>query len=299
MKQNHEPPGPLNLFLAGLLSALWIAGQIAASSMSGWTLFAFAAAFSFLILPVYSLMHECEHNVFHKRQAVNDAAGVFLSALFPGPFSFLRGCHLGHHRRNRTEAERFDEIEPGDSVAGKRVFFYGLYLGGFWLSVPLAMIPLLFWPAFVHSRFVQNSISASAMVNGIPRHFFLRIRAECIFVIALHAGLIVALNLNPWIYLLLFACGGINWSSQQYIPHAHSPHHVLNGAHNLRASRIYQAWLLNFNWHLAHHQNPHVPWLYLPQYNDVTRSRPGYLLAFLRFWAGPQHVPRSTGQGAL
>jgi len=63
---------------------------------------------------------------------------------------------------------------------------------------------------------------------------------------------------------------------------------VLDGAHNLRAARFYEVLLLHFNWHLAHHQHPRVPWLYLPRYDDASRVRPGYLTAFLRFWRGPQ-----------
>jgi len=285
-----EAPGKLNLILAVLISGLWILGQIFASTQSGVALFGFAFLFSFLALPLYSLVHESEHSLFHPDRRVNDAAGVLLAAFFGGPFSFLRACHLGHHRRNRAKAELFDVIEPGDSAARKRLFFYAMYTGGFWLTVPLAMIPLLFWPSFLKSDLVQNSVSASAMVNGIPRHFILRIRAECLFVIFMHTALIYFLNLNAWIYLLLLFAGGVNWSTQQYVPHANSPHEVLNGAHNLRASRLYETWLLHFNWHLAHHQNPNIPWLYLPQYNDSSRIRPGYLRSFLVFWKGPRRA---------
>jgi fatty acid desaturase len=253
-------------------------------------LFAFVCLFSFLALPLYSLVHEAEHSLFHPDRRINDAAGVLLAAFFGGPFSFLRACHLGHHRRNRTKSELFDVIEPGDSPAKKRFFFYAMYTGGFWLTVPLAMVPLLFWPSLLKSDLVQSSVSASAMVNGIPRHFILRIRAECLFVILLHTALVYFLDLNVWIYLLMLFAGGVNWSSQQYVPHAHSPQDVLNGAHNLRASRMYQTWLLHFNWHLAHHQNPNVPWLYLPMYNDPSRERPGYAKSFLLFWKGPRRA---------
>jgi hypothetical protein len=33
-----------------------------------------------------------------------------------------------------------------------------------------------------------------------------------------------------------------------------------------------------------------VPWTELPRFDDVTRARPGYLRAFLRFWRGPMRV---------
>jgi fatty acid desaturase len=290
IETNIEPPGTLNLFLSSVIVTGWMGGQIIASSISGWTLVAFAVVFSFLTLPLYSLMHECEHNIFHKNKWINDVAGTILSAFFPGPFSFLRGCHLGHHRRNRTEAEMFEIIQPGDSAWKKTGFFYFMYLGGFWLSVPVSMIPLLLWPALLKSRMIQNTVSASAMVNGVPRHFYLRIRLECVFVLVLHLALIWSLNLNPSTYLLILVAGGINWSSQQYIQHAGSPLDVIHGAHNLKASRLYQKWILNFNWHLAHHQHPQVPWNMLPKFHDPSRDRPPYLVSFLKFWRGPRRL---------
>jgi fatty acid desaturase len=127
-----------------------------------------------------------------------------------------------------------------------------------------------------------------AMVNGIPEGFFGRIRLEGVGVVLLHGALVAGLGLSPGRYLLLYVLFGLNWSAQQYVTHAASPRHVLDGAHNLRAARAYEVLLLHFNWHLAHHQHPRVPWLYLPRYDDPTRERPGYLTAFLRFWRGPR-----------
>ncbi|MBC6473489.1 MAG: fatty acid desaturase [Hormoscilla sp. GM102CHS1] len=98
------------------------------------------------------------------------------------------------------------------------------------------------------------------------------------------------LDLHWRSYLLLYGLYGLNWSSQQYITHADSPHHILNGAHNLQAHPLYSTLLLNFNWHLAHHQYPNVSWMHLPRFDDPTRTRPGYLRAF---WRGPQPVADS------
>lgn len=292
-------PGALNVALAvGILSG-GVALQWAASRAQSWgAVLACGVAFSFLFLPLYSLLHEAEHRVFHSTPWVNEAFGTLLAVGFLGPFSFLRACHLGHHRRNRSDAEMFDLYYPSQDVRRQRVIFYLLYLGGFWLLVPVAMVLTLVWPRALRSQLVKDP-AAVAMVNGIPESFMRRIRLEGLGVVLLHVALVHGLELSPGRYLLLYALYGLNWSSQQYVTHAASPRHVLNGAHNLKAWRPYELLLLHFNWHLAHHQHPRVPWLYLPRYDDRTRVRPGYLTAFLRFWRGPQPTQEPSSTAGL
>ena len=121
-----------------------------------------------------------------------------------------------------------------------------------------------------------------------------RIRLEGVGVVLLHVALVYGLGLSPGRYLLLYALYGLNWSAQQYVTHAGSPPARAERGAQPAAARLYELLLLHFNWHLAHHQHPRVPWLYLPRYDDATRVRPGYLTAFLRFWAGlgPRRSPR-------
>ncbi|MES1206800.1 MAG: fatty acid desaturase [Pseudomonadota bacterium] len=288
-KDIPPPPGLLNAALAIFVVAAGIALQVMGSRQrDALAIVAAGLAFSFVFLPLYSLLHEAEHRVLHRNRRVNDAFGVVLAAFFPGSFTFLRACHLGHHRRNRSDAEMFDLYYPSDSLAKKRVTFYALYLGGFWLTVPLATILLVFRPSLLGSQLVQDAPTAAAMVNGVPASWVRRIRKECAAVILLHTALIAGLHLAPATYALLYFLFGLNWSAQQYVTHAASPRHVQNGAHNLKAHPLYAGLLLNFNWHLAHHQHPGVPWIHLPRYDDKTRVRPGYLGAFIRFWRGPR-----------
>jgi len=289
------PPYRINIALTFLIIGVGIFLQWLASHVSNWpTTIAIAIAFSFLFLPLYSLLHEAEHRIFHPHPIINDIFGFLLAAFFPGSFTFLRACHLGHHQRNRTDAEMFDLYYPTDNLLGKRIYFYALYTGMFWLSVPVSMIILLLFPGLLRTSLLRDAPSVSAMVSGIPSRYLLRIRLECLAVILIHLTLFFAFNLKLWPYLLLYSFYGLNWSSQQYLPHAGSPRHVLNGAHNLLAHPLYSAWMLNFNWHLAHHQHPNVPWIYLPQFDDPIRDRPGYLSAFIRFWRGPQPVAEIT-----
>jgi fatty acid desaturase len=172
------------------------------------------------------------------------------------------------------------------------VFFYFTYLGGFWLAVPLTSLVFVFAPSLLHGWLARRNPSVGAMLLGIPQRQFRRIRVEALGVFALHGVLIWALGLHWSTWVLLYGMFAVCWSSQNYLGHAGSPLDVQEGAHNLRANPVFEKWLLHFNWHLAHHQHPDVPWLYLPQFDDSRRERPGYLRSFVKFWAGPRPAPK-------
>jgi fatty acid desaturase/membrane-associated phospholipid phosphatase len=289
------PPSALNVALAlGLVSLLLFLQWLAANATSTPGVVAAGLGFAFLFLPAYTLLHDAEHQVFHRVRWVNEAFGVLLGCCFPGSFTFLRLCHLGHHRRNRSEVERFDVLEPGDDVTARRAYFYFLYLGGFWLVVPLATVLLVLWPSGLRTKLSRLHADSAAMVGGVTDAMLWRVRLEAALAVAVQG---VGLLTFGWTWALLQAMGGLCWASQQYVTHADSPRDALDGAHNLRASRLYEALLLHFNWHLAHHQHPKVPWLYLPQFDDPRRERPAYGKAFLRFWRGPR--PAETAGPAL
>lgn len=282
------PPSRLNVALAlGIISLMLSCQWLAARTQSPLTLALAAVAFGFLFLPAYTLLHEAEHGIFHVRPLLNEAFGVLLGLTFPGSFSFLRLCHLGHHRRNRSEVERFEILEPHDHPVWRRVYFYFLYLGGFWVVVPLATVALVVWPGLLRSTLAPLHDDADAMVKGVTASSLRRVRAEALLAVVVQ-GLGIATF--GWTWVLLQAAGGLCWASQQYVTHAGSPRDVLDGAHNLKAPRLYEALLLHFNWHLAHHQRPKVPWLYLPQFDDARRVRPAYFVSFVKFWRGPKRV---------
>jgi len=284
------PPSGLNVGLALGIVGLMLSCQWLASTASTPLTFALAlVTFALLFLPAYTLLHEAEHGVFHSSPLTNEVFGVLLGLFFPGSFSFLRLCHLGHHRRNRSEVERFDVLEPHDHPVFRRLYFYFLYLGGFWVVVPLATVALVVWPGLLQSTLAPLHEDSDAMVKGVTASAMRRIRLEAAGTVAVQA---LGLFTFGWTWALLQAAGGICWASQQYVTHAGSPRHVLDGAHNLKAPRLYEALLLHFNWHLAHHQRPKVPWLYLPQFDDPRRVRPAYFASFLRFWRGPRPAQR-------
>lgn len=297
-----RPPSGLNVALAlGIMGLLLSCQWLASRSSSTVGLVLPTLAFAFLFLPAYTLLHDAEHGIFHETHWLNETFGVLLGFCFPGSFSFLRMCHLGHHRRNRSEVERFDILEPHDDVFARRAYFYFLYLGGFWAVVPLATVLLVVWPQALRTKFAPLHADADAMVKGVTDSVLRRVRLE-----ALGAVVVQTLGVATfgWTWVLLQAAGGLCWASQQYVTHAGSPRDALDGAHNLKAPRLYEALLLHFNWHLAHHQHPKVPWLYLPSFDDASRRRPPYFASFVRFFVrGPQPeaiaVPRADEAESL
>ena len=64
-----------------------------------------------------------------------------------------------------------------------------------------------------------------------------------------------------------------------------------DGAWNLRVNPVVRVLFLNYHHHLAHHQQPQVPWIHLPKLVDPERPRPSFLKIYLRMWLGPRRFP--------
>lgn len=289
-------PGRLNVLLSiGAFSAC-AALLVAASRATSWAvLLAAAVAFSFVANTVFSLLHESVHGVFSRSRAVNDAFGVVSAAFFPTGFGFQRICHLGHHRRNRTEAELFEVYGPSDSRLLKALQLYGILTGLYWLLPPLGSLLYLVSPSLLTggplrrpgSRLFGRS-GADAMLSGfdadVPAS---RIRLEILFSLAFQAALIAGLGLTAKGWLACYAAFALNWSSLQYADHAFSVRDVTHGAWNLRVPRLVRALFLNYHHHLAHHQHPEVSWVHLGRFVDPAVPRPSFLEIWLRMWRGP------------
>ena len=113
-------------------------------------------------------------------------------------------------------------------------------------------------------------------------------RWESLLVIAFQVTIILLLHLQLLPWLILFLIHGFVWSSQNYVNHAFSPRDIINGAHNLKIPLWLKPIYLNFNMHLAHHQNPRIPWIHLPRFIKKDPHRIGFFRNYLRLWKGPK-----------
>ena len=116
---------------------------------------------------------------------------------------------------------------------------------------------------------------------------------ESFVVIIFQALVLWMLNWDFLSWGILLLVHGFIWSSQNYVNHAFSPRDIINGAHNLKVPVWLNLIYLNFNVHLAHHQNPHVPWVYLPVFIKKGKERISFFKNYLRLWKGPRltHEP--------
>ena len=296
-------PETLNLILSiaaisTAMALLWLASHT--ESML-WFIAAIVA-FSFVNNTIFSLLHEAVHGVFHKNRTVNEWAGRVLAAFFPTGFCYQRIAHLGHHRRNRTDAELFDYYKPGENLLVKYLQWYGILTGLYWLLPPLSSLLFLITPTALIKGAITRSeesqlahqTSAEGMLSGYKDAPFTRIRLEILFSILVQLGLIYFLDLNFLGWIACYAAFGLNWSSLQYTDHAFSSRHIYDGAWNLKVNKLVQYIFLNYHHHRAHHQYPTVSWLYLNQYVDFSEERPSFMSIYLKMWAGPRPLPEEA-----
>lgn len=245
--------------------------------------------FAVTMIPVYSLMHEAAHNALQPSGRANNALGRWLCLMFVVSYTFFRHCHLKHHKKNRTDEEMWDLYYEHQN---KKLRYGNLYLMmvGFgymalWLSVVLFAVA----PGLVNSSlFKKHTEIRGFLADSDDARKVKTIRIESLAVIVFQIFCLWMINWDYNTWLLFYLLHGFVWSSQNYINHAFSPRDIINGAHNL----IIPPWLnpvyLNFNLHLAHHQNPKIPWVHLPRFIRSGSGRISFFRNYLRLWKGPR-----------
>lgn len=268
-----------------------------------WWMLAAAVVFSYTNNTLFSLHHEAVHRVFHPNPKVNDAVGVLLAGFFPTIFSIQRISHLGHHRRNRTDEELYDYYLPHQSWLLKTYWIYCLLTGFYWAIIPVAALLFMVWPWVFRSKWFQDGPARwwgfRPFVRDIGQAAIARIWLEGVASLLLQISLFVVLDLSLVGWLVCYWAFGLNWSSVQYSDHAGSPRDVIEGAWNLRFWPVAQWLFLNYNFHLAHHRAPNVPWIYLPSLVRSTDAHPSFWSIYLRLWQGARKAPIGPGPNPL
>ncbi len=243
-------------------------------------------------------MHEAVHGVFHPITWVNSLAGRWTSAFFPTSFGLQKGFHLTHHKNNRTVIERFDYIQPGDVKWLKYAQWYSILTGFYWVVSVIGVLSYLVIPQALRSRTLRGKnsqfakqTSSQAYLEVFDKLPAITTQLEILFSLSVQASLFLLLDLNLLGWAVCYAAFALNWSSLQYADHAFSPLDVRNGAWNLRINPLIKAFFLNYHYHLAHHQHPNIPWLYLRQFVDKNKPQPAFISIWFQMWRGPQQLP--------
>ena len=245
--------------------------------------------FAVVMVPVYSLIHEAEHGIINSNEAVNDFMGRWLSTLFIAPYTFFKHCHLKHHKKNRTDEEMWDLYYEHQDKLKRYGTLYGMMIGIGYFSMWLAVLLYAIAPGLIYTRFFYSHKEVGGFLKGSDRKDKVtKSRWESIVVIIFQVTIFFILDLRFTSWLTLFAMHGFLWSSQNYVNHAFSPRDIINGAHNLKIPVWLKLIYLNFNLHLAHHQNPKIPWLHLPKFINSGKGRISFFRNYLRLWKGPR-----------
>jgi len=285
-------PSALNLTLCCIQASIALALLHAASQAATMARAIIPAiAFAFIMQAGFCLAHEAVHGKLLRNRRANVYAGILLFAFFPGSYHFFEIAHLVHHHRNRSDAELEDYVLDGENAMVKRVCYYLLICGLFWLLVPLCSLAAALTPARRASlpppgaragqfrRFAQ-------FVNDLRLN---RVRRDVAIVILFWLAAAPLLHLTWRGVALCYAAFAFSWASQQYIYHVRTPRHAVLGSLDLHLPRPMELFYLNFNYHLTHHLAVWVPWIYL---NRLAPERPslGYIRTYLQLWRPPERI---------
>jgi fatty acid desaturase len=284
-------PAKLNIaIIGGQLVAIASCCFAASRIYNGWCLAGLALVFGIVMNSVYSIIHEAEHAILFPNRRLNDLIGALMALFFPAPFHLIRQGHLGHHLRNRSDDEAFDFYFEGDHRIWRFMVMYGILTGCYWLVVVLGNVVFMFFPFAANKKYWEFDRPAVAFLQSLNPSYRRLIQLECLAVILLHAAIVWALKIPPPNYAVMYFGFGLTWSAMQYVHHYGTERHVTRGARNLRLwGPIDRLWL-NHNWHLAHHEHPTVPWIYLPTIAATGEpAKRGFLLwSYLKMWRGPR-----------
>lgn len=290
MTKTYTIPAKINITVIIACSTLYFILLHAASGTNSIGLkLLLGLAFGVMMIPVYSLIHEAEHGNLYPNKKLNIFCGRWLCCLFIAPFTFFRHCHLKHHKKNRTDEEIWDLYYEHQDKWLRYGNLYLMMLGCAYLALWLSVIVFAFVPGFVNHKILRNHPEMNGFLEGCDdQHKLGTTRKESFVVILFQVFVLWTINwdLGSWALMLLFH--GFIWSSQNYVNHAFSPRDIINGAHNLKVPVWLNFIYLNFNVHLAHHQNPQVPWLHLPKFIRSGKERFSFFRNYLRLWKGPK-----------
>ena len=272
-----QVPTALGIFWLAALATAW------------WQIALLAMAMAIVGNSIYASLHEAEHGMLLPARFYNDLVGVLLGLFFPAPFHLLRQGHLGHHWRNRSDDEAFDYYFPGDNPVWKRLQFYGVLTGLFWLVIVCSNAVVLVWPESLRRRKLDFDRPTAALFESLNPRYWRLIRLEALAVFAFHAAIVWLMHVPLISYCVMYGGFGFVWSGMQYVHHFGTERHVIAGARNLWLLAPIDLFWLHHNWHQTHHEHPTLPWIYLPRKSaEVGKKREFLLPHYLRMWRGPR-----------
>ena len=277
------------------LVASWFCLWAASHAAFGWVLLA-VWVFSLVNNTPFAVMHEAVHGVASTSSRGNALLGIISGWAFPTSFSIQRTAHLGHHQRNRSDQELYDYYLPSQSRLQRNVWLYaGNLLGLYWWSVVFGNLVYLLAPWAYRSRFFAQRLAPALgfgpYVADLVKLPALRVWSEIALAFAYQLTVFYWLDLTVLGVFACYAAFALHWSVLQYADHAWSARRAQDGAWNLKVLPPSRWIALNYHYHLAHHQQPQVPWYELPRWVDHKAIQPSFWRVYFSLWKGVRPAP--------
>jgi fatty acid desaturase len=244
----------------------------------------------------WGLMHESIHGKLYANAAWNRRVGRWLGITLCLDWDMMRFGHLFHHRANRHDRDRPEELRPGRSWwrAAGPYFFH--MLGGQELSGMIAPL-IIVLPAgctdWVIRRLLPGEASTDMRVAAL-RTFAdparrRRIRLDFLAMLALAAFAIWCWGAQwPVLAACIFARFAV-LSLLDNAPHYGTPRDSGQRAYNTSLPQPFALLVLNANFHGVHHQASQLSWQELPRAFARTGSAfdGSWIATVLRQFRGP------------
>ena len=298
MKIKPDPswriPDRLNMLLVfGVISSalllLWLGSR---SNDRLELLIPLGIVYSYLMLTNYALMHEAAHDKLHSNPRLSYLLGMFSSFFFPMSITLFCNTHTKHHIQNRSDDELFDAYGEHDSLIKKHLQWYAILLGVFWIYPVLGSLVLTIIPPKTVQKWFLEDKPGRAYSGNFSRKEIRRMRLELIIFAGFLLWVIQGLGVSPVVLAVYYALFAFNWSTRQFIEHAYTRRHFVEGALNLKHFPWMSKLLLHRELDLNHHRYPDVPWNYLPKLLAPGEQQIHYLKQYMRLWSGPVTIDK-------
>ncbi|WP_334187670.1 fatty acid desaturase family protein [Noviherbaspirillum sp.] len=243
---------------------------------------------------LWALIHEGIHGFLLPERRSNNLLLSVLSIFFGSSSIFLRAAHLFHHRYSRSDSERVEIYTAQENRVGVSVAYYFSLLSGLYFS-ELILPFIAFLPAKhlvkIRDRLFTTHSMASHVIGYLARQpRKLRImRVELLGVLFVFSTALSLFGSNYSFFLAFLFVRAFLISFLDYVYHYGTPIGSNLHGKNLALPEVVSKFLLHFNLHGIHHQNPGLSWVELPRtfkekklsYDD------GYVRAALEQINGP------------
>ena len=292
-QDNWKIPDRLNILLVvfvATLSLFWL--WLGSHFVERWELLILCGiGYSYLMLTNYALLHEASHDKLHSNPELNYILSMITGFFFPMSATLHKNTHTKHHIQNRSEDELFDAYTESDSKVKKYIQWYAILIGIFWFYPVLGSIVLCFFSPTTVQKWFLDDRPGRAYSGNFNKPEIRKMSLELVLLILFGVSVIVILDLSLKVLLVYYLFTAINWSTRQFIEHAFTRRHFVEGSLNLKHFPWMSKLLLHRELDLNHHRYPDVPWNFLPELVSPDEPQIHYIEQYLRLWKGP--VPAS------